>query len=404
MKVLFFRLFGLILLVVFTLSFFLLKNLFIRFFSATFLFIFLFIIFYYLYIFLSQKKRGQEFFTLGNGIIYPFKETTLEIDCKTIVPQFPGFFLLLKFSAFDKTVKIKEYQSTILTKDKNKIRFNIKFDRHGDFILKDFNLLIRDIFGFTEYCIKINFCHTINIQPYFLSEIEIPISASEGGDQIIQSIKKINSTDFFDNRKYYPGDDIRRINWKIFAHSNELHIRQEEKIPPKVGEIFLIFAPYSDNLFEYEYICSIFLSTVYFLLKNNYKIKARTNNDNFKTIDNEKDIFEVINDSYIENINISNLNSSIVFCSFYQLNKFVNIPKINESFFAVTFFNNDINRASFLKSLFFITGFDNTLKEFLNIQREINNNKIRKERLKEISYKINNADSKIEIFDTNKYI
>ena len=41
-------------------------------------------------------------------------------------------------------------------------------------------------------------------------------------------------------RKYYPGDDARRLNWKVFAHSRELFLRVGEETPPPESRILFV--------------------------------------------------------------------------------------------------------------------------------------------------------------------
>ena len=46
-----------------------------------------------------------------------------------------------------------------------------------------------------------------------------------------RSLRKGNSTEFSDFREYMPGDDLRRMDWNIYARSDKLYIREymEEK-------------------------------------------------------------------------------------------------------------------------------------------------------------------------------
>ena len=175
----------------------------------------------------------------------------------------------------------------------------------------------------TGLIIKCDFNNIIFIYPYFSKSEYIPFFLDKGGEEVLQSVVKVNSTDFFENRKYYPGDDTRRINWKIFAHSGELHIREVEKIPPKIGRISILFTPYSDNFYEYEYISSLFLSTVHFLLKFNFQVKIfYPNNVNGSLIDKtkEKEFNNIINNSYYPidyNLN-TRLKNIVVFSSFEE--------------------------------------------------------------------------------------
>jgi hypothetical protein len=37
------------------------------------------------------------------------------------------------------------------------------------------------------------------------------------------------STDFAEHRQYMPGDDIRRVDWKVYARSDKLHLKQYQQ-------------------------------------------------------------------------------------------------------------------------------------------------------------------------------
>ena len=48
------------------------------------------------------------------------------------------------------------------------------------------------------------------------------------------------SEDLHETRLYQPGDDPRRVNWKVYAHSGELAVREGELLPPPKSEYALI--------------------------------------------------------------------------------------------------------------------------------------------------------------------
>jgi uncharacterized protein (DUF58 family) len=52
--------------------------------------------------------------------------------------------------------------------------------------------------------------------------------------------------DFTEQRPYIPGDDPRRINWKLYAHAGELFIRQEEREPPPHSRFVLLIDTEAD--------------------------------------------------------------------------------------------------------------------------------------------------------------
>lgn len=59
---------------------------------------------------------------------------------------------------------------------------------------------------------------------------------SLGGEGPAEQRTHRRSEELFDLRKYQAGDDPRRIHWKLFAHLEELFIRQGEEEPPPSGE------------------------------------------------------------------------------------------------------------------------------------------------------------------------
>lgn len=49
------------------------------------------------------------------------------------------------------------------------------------------------------------------------------------------------SDNLYETRTYLPGDDPRKINWKVYAHSGSLSIREGELLPPPAAELFCFF-------------------------------------------------------------------------------------------------------------------------------------------------------------------
>jgi uncharacterized protein (DUF58 family) len=44
----------------------------------------------------------------------------------------------------------------------------------------------------------------------------------------------------FDIRHYVPGDDLRRLHWPLYAHSDSLFVRTAETVPPPTGHQFIV--------------------------------------------------------------------------------------------------------------------------------------------------------------------
>ncbi|MDR0383376.1 MAG: DUF58 domain-containing protein, partial [Spirochaetaceae bacterium] len=67
-----------------------------------------------------------------------------------------------------------------------------------------------------------------------------PMPAVAGGADGRSETASRKTDDLTEQRPYIPGDDPRRINWKLYAHAGELFIRQEERSPPRSRFILLI--------------------------------------------------------------------------------------------------------------------------------------------------------------------
>ena len=77
------------------------------------------------------------------------------------------------------------------------------------------------------------------------SSIEEPIKITlkSGGDEQRKEVQHKKSDELTDHRPYYPGDDPRRINWKLYSHSpiGELMVRKEDTLsPPHLRRLILI--------------------------------------------------------------------------------------------------------------------------------------------------------------------
>jgi hypothetical protein len=68
-----------------------------------------------------------------------------------------------------------------------------------------------------------------------------PVSEHHAGGVVTREDKTYTRTeDLIEHRSYTPGDDFRRINWKLFGHSGDLFIRQGELEPPPQAEFSII--------------------------------------------------------------------------------------------------------------------------------------------------------------------
>lgn len=78
------------------------------------------------------------------------------------------------------------------------------------------------------------------VEPVPVDNIKMPRIMSSGGDDTSRTLKKKRSDNLIETRQYYPGDDVRRINWKAFAHLGELFIRLGEEMPDPNAHLMII--------------------------------------------------------------------------------------------------------------------------------------------------------------------
>jgi uncharacterized protein (DUF58 family) len=72
------------------------------------------------------------------------------------------------------------------------------------------------------------------IQPQFLQQLErFNLSLKKQSSEKLEGDQKSHETGsgmiFKDHKKYIPGDDIRRVDWKAYARTNELYVKRFEE-------------------------------------------------------------------------------------------------------------------------------------------------------------------------------
>lgn len=82
-----------------------------------------------------------------------------------------------------------------------------------------------------------------NVLPRIDKDILLPVIKDSGGEVQPDQTKKIRTQDLLEVRQYFPGDDLRRLNWKVFAHTGDLFLRIGEDAPPPQSEIVVLWNP-----------------------------------------------------------------------------------------------------------------------------------------------------------------
>jgi hypothetical protein len=70
----------------------------------------------------------------------------------------------------------------------------------------------------------------------------------QSDESAVESRRRRRSEELLEARKYYPGDDVRRLNWKVFAHLNELFLRTGEEVPPPEARLLFVLDSTANRL------------------------------------------------------------------------------------------------------------------------------------------------------------
>jgi uncharacterized protein (DUF58 family) len=164
-------------------------------------------------------------------------------DIKAMLPGFfiPGFSLTLRL-VFSFPARKPIRISQTLAPGKNKASFSIATEHRGIYRLRDAVFAVEDLLGFTESGVESELEEYVKVFPSPLDK-ETVLSRIASDESTDTMKKKRISDELLEVKKYYPGDDIRRLNWKVFAHTGELFVRKGEETPPPDVKLLFIIDP-----------------------------------------------------------------------------------------------------------------------------------------------------------------
>jgi uncharacterized protein (DUF58 family) len=99
---------------------------------------------------------------------------------------------------------------------------------------------VRDLLGFTAHRLSVPLRETLTVFPSLSPVSEASTFMEQAEDSAVYAPRRRRSEELLEARKYYPGDDVRRLNWKVFAHMNELFLRIGEEVPPPESRILFV--------------------------------------------------------------------------------------------------------------------------------------------------------------------
>jgi uncharacterized protein (DUF58 family) len=75
----------------------------------------------------------------------------------------------------------------------------------------------------------------------------VPVYIRSGGEEQRREFNFLRTDNLIDHRPYIPGDDPRRINWKLYSHGGELFVREGEPEPPPHSKLTILVDTQTDG-------------------------------------------------------------------------------------------------------------------------------------------------------------
>ncbi|MBN2553144.1 MAG: DUF58 domain-containing protein [Spirochaetales bacterium] len=100
-------------------------------------------------------------------------------------------------------------------------------------------VVVSDALGFTRRALCFDLAEGLRVYPSVQPRAPMRAPRMEDGREENRRRHR-RSEELLEVRKYFPGDDIRKVHWKVFAHTSELFLRIGEETPPPESRFLVI--------------------------------------------------------------------------------------------------------------------------------------------------------------------
>ena len=161
----------------------------------------------------------------------------------TSIPAFflPGFHLILSVDLQWKPRRQLAAQA-VLSPGRGSYSLPLQTRKRGRYSCRRLDIKVCDLLGFTSSLIRWPCEDYLVVMPQVLRR-EVLLLQVSGEETTDTTRRRRTSDELLEVRKYYPGDDMRRLNWKVLAHTGELFLRKGEETPPPDSRLVFIFDP-----------------------------------------------------------------------------------------------------------------------------------------------------------------
>lgn len=182
----------------------------------------------------QATARGPQGPASGGSLpsgLFPGEEASAEIRAelpRLALPGFPVFFCILLRFQDREPIRLE----MPLWPGGNRRLLPFSPQLRGHYRSSAARLEVRDLLGITRAAVALRIEESLRVYPAVHDMPLRPPHPEQGGEEHRRRSLKRRSEELLEVRKYFPGDDIRRVHWKLFAHSNELFLRTGEEAPP----------------------------------------------------------------------------------------------------------------------------------------------------------------------------
>ena len=178
-----------------------------------------------------RRRPAPLDFRLPAGGLFPGTASQAEIDSELPRAGAPGFQLWFA-AALSWSERPPLRLAALLSPGRKSSTVSFRAPPRGLYRGDSAALVVRDVLGFTRAEIAVPLAEQLRVFPSVLSGGGPVIPPGSGGEEPPHAEERRASDDLLEVRKYYPGDDLRRVHWKLYAHMQQLFLRTGENVPP----------------------------------------------------------------------------------------------------------------------------------------------------------------------------
>ena len=189
-----------------------------------------------------EKTPDPVDFTLTAAGIFPGSSAAAQMNAELPRYRVPG--IKIRFEIFlHWPGRAPLHLSSELRGGRNHRLFEFVPPYRGCYRSREVRIVIRDLLGFTCFPLTLGLEEQLRVYPAVKPEAARRSPSQEGGKEEKQGRRRRRSEELLEVRKYFPGDDIRKVHWKVFAHTSELFLRIGEETPPPESRFLVILDP-----------------------------------------------------------------------------------------------------------------------------------------------------------------